>query len=46
MLTRAVTRVVDGVAKANVAQVVSIHARENAAVAGALAARADIGNDG
>lgn len=34
-----------GAVEANVAQVVIIHARENAPVAGALAASAEINND-
>ena len=45
-LTRAVTRVVDGVGKAYVAQHVIIHARDSAPVTGALAAGAESGHDG
>lgn len=44
-LTRAVMRVVDGVAKANVAEDVIIHARDSAPITGALTAGADKGHD-
>jgi hypothetical protein len=45
-LTRAVTGTVDGLAKANVAQKMIIHVRDGAQVTGALAAGAEMSNDG
>lgn len=44
-LAGAVTRVVDGVAEANIAQHVIIHARERAPVAGPLAAGGNKGDE-